>query len=108
MTAPNKSDTATAARRAGLALQRDCFEPVQTTYVCLILSYMTDELSVTAKQTKDVMKYNHTIQKILTQHHADKFKNKVSKEEHFKNYAKETDKNKKIEMLRQAAQEGWI
>jgi hypothetical protein len=54
------------------------------------------------------MKYNHTIQKILTQHHADKFKNKVSKEEHFRNYAKETDKNKKIEMLRQAAQEGWI
>ena len=54
------------------------------------------------------MKYNHTIQKILTQHHADKFKNKVNKEEHFKNYAKETDKNKKIEMLREAAQEGWI
>ena len=57
---------------------------------------------------KDTMKYNRTIQKILTQHHADKFKNKVNKEEHFKNYAKETDKNKKIEMLRTAEQEGWI
>jgi len=63
----------------------------------------------TAKQTnKDVMKYNHTIQKILTQHHADKFKDKVNKAAFLADYAKETDKIKKIEMLRRAAQEGWI
>ena len=54
------------------------------------------------------MKYNHTIQKILTQHHADKFKDKVNKAAFLADYAKETDKIKKIEMLRRAAQEGWI
>ena len=54
------------------------------------------------------MKYNHTIQKILTQHHADKFKDAANKAAFLSNYAKETDKNKKIEMLRKAAQEGWI
>ena len=54
------------------------------------------------------MKYNHTIQKILTQHHADKFKDKVNKATFLSNYAKETDKVKKIEMLREANRQGWI
>ena len=83
-------------------------EPVQTTYVCLVVFTMTDELSVTAKQTKDVMKYNHTIQKILTKHHADKFKDAANKAAFLSNYAKETDKVKKIEMLREANRQGWI
>ena len=70
---------------------------------------MTDELSVTAKQTNEViMKYNHTIQKILTKYHADKFKDAANKAAFLSNYAKETDKVKKIEMLREANKQGWI
>ena len=62
----------------------------------------------TAKQTEDTMKYNRTIQKILTQHHVDKFKDAANKAEFLSNYAKETDKVKKIEMLREANKQGWI
>ena len=54
------------------------------------------------------MKYNHTIQKILTKYHADKFKDAVNKSTFLENYAKETDKVKKIEMLREANKQGWI
>jgi hypothetical protein len=54
------------------------------------------------------MAYNHTIQKILAQHHADKFKDNVKKSVFLANYAKETDKVKKIEMLREANKQGWI
>lgn len=54
------------------------------------------------------MKYNHTIQKILTKHHADKFKDAADKTAFLSNYAKETDKVKKIEMLREANKQGWI
>ena len=57
---------------------------------------------------KDTMKYNRTIQKILTQHHADKFKDAANKAAFLSNYAKETDKVKKIEMLREANRQGWI
>jgi hypothetical protein len=53
-------------------------------------------------------KYNHTIQKILTQNHIDKFKDTTDKAAFLANYAKEKDKVKKIEMLRKASQEGWI
>lgn len=49
-----------------------------------------------------------TIQRILAQHQKDQNKDKTNKETFFSNYAKQTDKNKKIEMLREAAQEGWI
>ena len=51
---------------------------------------------------------SHTIQKILAQHHADKFKDNVKKSVFLSNYAKETDKVKKIEMLREANKQGWI
>lgn len=54
------------------------------------------------------MKYNRTIQKILTQHHVDKFKDAANKAAFLSNYAKETDKVKKIEMLREANRQGWI
>jgi hypothetical protein len=54
------------------------------------------------------MKYNHTIQKILTKYHADKFKDAANKAAFLSNYAKETDKVKKIEMLREANRQGWI
>ena len=54
------------------------------------------------------MKYNRTIQKILTQHHADEFKDAVDKAEFLSQYDKETDKVKKIEMLREANRQGWI
>ncbi len=57
---------------------------------------------------KDTMKYNRTIQKILTQHHVDKFKDAANKAAFLFNYAKETDKVKKIEMLREANRQGWI
>ncbi|QLF88037.1 Sel1 repeat family protein [Pelagibacter phage Eistla EXVC025P] len=55
-----------------------------------------------------MVKQVKAIKAILTQHHADKFKDTVNKSTFLANYAKETDKVKKIEMLRQAAQEGWI
>lgn len=54
------------------------------------------------------MKYNHTIQKILSSNHLDKFKDAVNKSTFLASYAKEKDKVKKIEMLRKASQEGWI
>ena len=54
------------------------------------------------------MKYNNTIQKILAQHQMDKFKDTVKKSVFLSNYAKETDKIKKIEMLREANKQGWI
>ena len=51
---------------------------------------------------------SHTVQKILAQHQKDKFKDTVNKATFLANYAKETNKVKKIEMLREAAREGWI
>jgi hypothetical protein len=55
-----------------------------------------------------MVKQIKAIKAILTQHQADKFKDSVNKATFLANYAKEKDRVKKIEMLRQAAQEGWI
>ena len=78
-------------------------------FVCLIVFTITDELQYSETNKHGViMKYNHTIQKILASKHIDKFKDAVNKSTFLANYAKEKDKVKKIEMLRKASQEGWI
>lgn len=48
------------------------------------------------------------VQNIYTAKHKEAFINNVEKNNFFDNYKKETDKNKKIEMLREASKEGWI
>jgi hypothetical protein len=55
-----------------------------------------------------MIKQIKAIKAILAQHQADKFKDTVNKATFLANYAKEKDRVKKIEMLRQASQEGWI
>jgi len=72
-----------------------------------IVSY-PDLLLLQLDENSTLKKPIKTIQRILAQHQKDQNRDKTNKETFFSNYAKQTDKNKKIEMLREAAQEGWI
>ena len=55
-----------------------------------------------------MVKQIKAIKAILTQNQEDKFKDSVNKATFLANYAKEKDRVKKIEMLREASREGWI
>lgn len=48
------------------------------------------------------------VQNMHTANQQDKYIDKVEKNNFFDKYKKETNKNKKIEMLRMATQEGWL
>jgi hypothetical protein len=51
---------------------------------------------------------SRAVQNMHAQRHKERYIDKVEKQEFFNAYQKETDKNKKIEMLRKANKEGWL
>ena len=51
---------------------------------------------------------NKKVSKIMDASALEKFKDTQEKNAHFERYNKETDKAKKIKMLAEAVQEGWI
>lgn len=51
---------------------------------------------------------SRAVQNMYAQRHKERYIDKVEKQEFFNAYQKETDKNKKIEMLRKASKEGWL
>ena len=51
---------------------------------------------------------SRAVQNMHAQQHKERYIDKVEKQEFFNAYQKETDKNKKIEMLRKASKEGWL
>ena len=51
---------------------------------------------------------SRAVQNMHAQRHEEQYIDKVEKQEFFNAYQKETDKNKKIEMLRKASKEGWL
>jgi len=72
---------------------------------------MTDELSVTAKQTKRslyIMKISKKVAKMQNAESLAKYQDEQNKNEHFAAYNKETDKAKKVKMLAEAVKEGWL
>lgn len=51
---------------------------------------------------------NKAVQNMYAQRHKEQYIDNSAKQAFFNAYEKETDKNKKIEMLRKASKEGWL
>jgi hypothetical protein len=51
---------------------------------------------------------SRAVQNMHAQRHKEQYIDNTAKQAFFNAYQKETDKNKKIEMLRKASKEGWL
>jgi hypothetical protein len=83
-----------------------------------MLQSLSHSISMTDETTAQVETNNtgvitmttvsRAVQNMHAQRHKERYIDKVEKQEFFNAYQKETDKNKKIEMLRKASKEGWL